>query len=700
MGKVKNNELDRKVVSGVSWKIAERVLVQGISFFVTIILARILTPNDYGLVAIVNIFVAIADIIITSGFTAALIQKQNASNDDYNTIFYLNLMLSVGLYALLFFLAPTISGMYKNDSLTWILRIISLKLPLSALYSVQSAYVSRNMQFKLFFFSTLFGTLISAVVGVIMANQGYGAWALVAQQLISVAINSIVLAITIKWRPGLSFKKSTIKETYNFGTKIMATDFIASTFNQLSAFIVGLFYSAEDLAYYSKGQNLPNMVTTITATSFTSVMFPAMASVANDRKKVKSLLISSTKMISFILFPILCGMLIVSNELVEILYTTKWNGVIIFLQIMCAASIISIIGEFDIITLKSIGKGGLILKLEFIKKPIFIIMTLVAVQFGVVWIALSYVFVSLIATIINTFALKKNIGYGLLQKILDCLPAILMSLVMIVSVLLVDLLHINSVYLNIGLKVFVGVVVYIGLAILTKNKQMKAIIKFFKNKLKKNKDDIQEERALFVCNSVNQIVCAAAIASSRNLKADIIISAQSEKIQKIVKKMQKDNKLFANCNFIQTKEFCFGTTEDKNKLKNQLFIELKEKGYIQKYDIFFCSDWEPFVYMLYKSLKKVNDNIELSWFENDIEENNFNIQCFEKPTFKTSIKNFVKRELSLYEEIDSFNLFKPEQLNLSLDKEIVINQIPEINDETQEYLNKILDYEKLKNKNS
>ncbi len=690
--KEENVSLDKKVVSGVGWKIAERVLVQGISFFVTIILARILTPNDYGMVAIVNIFVAFADILLQSGFIVALIQKDKISNEDYSTVFYLNLLLSIGLYVVLFFVAPLISNMYDMPGLTAIIRVIALKLPLSALYAVQSAYVSRNMQFKLFFFSTLMGTLVSAVVGVVMAKNGYGVWALVVQQLVCIAINSVVLAVTIKWRPKPVFKKTTIKETYNFAGKVMASDLIGVTFNQLNAFIIGLFYSAEDLAYYSKGQNLPNVVTTVTSTSFMSVLFPAMASISHDRPKIKNLLSNSTKVLSFILFPILCGMLIVSNELVEILYTNKWSGVVVFLQIMCVSSIISIISEFDITVLKAIGRGGLILKLEFIKKPLYILVTFIALQFGVVWIAMSLIAVNLIAIVVNSFALKKEIKYSLLHKFLDCLPAIALSIVMIVCVSAVELLSIQNIYLNIILKIAVGFLVYLGLAGLFRNKQLKNIIEFIKNKFFKKKS---KKRALFVCNSVYQVMTASAIASKGDMDCDVIISNRVLGLEKIVKKLQKQNGYFSNCNFIETKGFCEADQNIQKQMKKSLIKTLKESNCLQKYDVFYSAEWDGFIDVLYRRLRKKSAFLQLAWYETGAETYGVQGEYFRTPSAKERLDNLLKNRVSIYDEVDSIHVFDPNMLEWSFDRNVKIYKIEKPNEDTQKFLSQVFDYKNL-----
>ena len=687
-------KLDRMVVSGISWKLAERIFNQGISFLVTIILARLLTPNDYGVVAMVNVFVVIADIILSSGFTSALIQKKNVTNKDYSTIFYLNLMISVGLYALLFFSAPLIANLYNMDSLVWVLRIIALKLPLSAFYTVQSAHISRNMNFKIFFFSTIVGSIVSAIVGIVMAKKGFGVWSLVAQQLVSVFVGSVIMFFTIKWKPGLEFSRQSIKETRGFATRIMAADVIGTLFNQLNSFLIGIKYTSEDLAYYSKGQNLPNIATNIASTSFVSVLYPAMSKISDEKLKIKKLLQSATKMFTFIVFPLLFGMFIVATDLIEVLYTSKWLNVSIYLQIMCISSMISMLGEFDILTLKSIGKTKIILIMELIKKPIFLIVTFISIQFGVVWIATGMILINLIALVINSYALKKEINYGVKDKFKDCLNSVVLSLFMILAVYLIGLVPINYLLIRLIVKILVGMIVYLGLAYILNNNEFKAIIKFIKSKLKKSNNYSQvnnpQLKNLIVCNTVYQIIVASAIASSQKGQFDIIITDHSKSAEDIVVNIKNQENYFTNCNFIKSKQFCF----DNGNL-NEVLSQLQDKHILEYYDKFYCANWEKFTQLMYKKLKAINKDIELSWMEDGFGTYSFDGKMFDKPSLKRIIKSKIKNEIVLYNEIKSLNLFKPELLEWEVSDNVSINKICDINEECKNYINKIFNYESL-----
>ena len=225
---------NRKILSGVIWKFGERIIAQGVSFIVSLILARILMPEDYGAVAVVTVFIEIANVFLSSGLNVALIQKKDVTQEEISTIFYCNLLLSSLLYIIMYVLAPYIANRYQLDILVPVLRVFALRLPIAAFQSIQCAIVSRNLEFKKFFFSTIGGTLCSAVVGITMAIKGYGVWALVWQYLTNTIIDTLILAIIVRWRPAIKFSMSAAKPLLSYGWKIMATDFIGTVFNNLS----------------------------------------------------------------------------------------------------------------------------------------------------------------------------------------------------------------------------------------------------------------------------------------------------------------------------------------------------------------------------------------------------------------------------------------------------------------------------------
>lgn len=477
---MQNGNLKTQVASGMTWKLVEKLLSQCISFVLSLILARILAPSDYGTVAMINIFISIADVVITSGFSVSLIQKEQITDKDYATAFYCNLSLSLILYLILFTLAPTIAKMYEMPELVMLLRVVALKLPISAYNSIQNAHISRNMQFKKSFFSTCIGTLLSGVLGVIMAIKGFGAWALVVQQISLTAFNTLVLLFVVNWYPKTFFSKKSFRSMLAYSSKTMGTDIVGAGFNQLNSFIIGLKYSTSDLAYYNKGQQLPCTLSAALNTSATTVLFSAISKCSNDYDNVKRIARKTLKAISFLLFPMMIGIVMVSNELVVILYTEKWIDMVPYLIVFSLSEALSVIGSIDVVLLKAIGMSGTTLKLEFIKKPIYIVVVLLAMQFGVYYILFSVLIVNFIGMLINSISTKKTINYGFGEKLFDCGYAFISSFLMCAVVYLVNFLPVNSVAISLILKVMVGCFVYLLIALLSKNKIFKELILFIK----------------------------------------------------------------------------------------------------------------------------------------------------------------------------------------------------------------------------
>ncbi len=483
---VNHKDLENKAFSGVIWKFAERLLAQGITFIVSMILARILSPDDYGAVAIITIFIMIADVFINSGFVMAIIRKKEVTEEQLSSVFYMNLMIATTLYIIIFFTAPLIAKIYDNEPLIWLLRIIALKLPISAYNSVQCAIVSRNMQFKKFFFATLIGTVASAFIGIFMAYKGYGAWSLIAQQLSNLVIDTLCLMVIVRWYPKLMFSWKSIRNILSFSTKNMATDLTGTAFNQLNAFVIGIKYTEADLAYYTKGQQLPNTINNTLTSAVTSVLFPAIAKVSDNVETVKKAERKSLRMMSFLLFPIMVGLAMISREFVLVFFTEKWNNMIIFMQLMSIDAIIGIMGAFDILTLRAIGKSNVALTLELIKKPIFLVSILIAMQYGVLPIAITSLCYSLVALLINTLAIHKYTNYNIFEKIIDCLFPIIASGIMALSVFGVSYLSIDNIYILLSLKIIVGIIVYFGLCLITRNKTFKEMISLTLSKIKKS----------------------------------------------------------------------------------------------------------------------------------------------------------------------------------------------------------------------
>lgn len=460
-----NARLKSKTIAGMFWKIMERVCAQLVSFAVSMLLARRLSLDEYGLISIVMIFLAIADVFVTSGFSAALVQKKDADDLDYSTLFYCSLVISIIIYILLYICAPLIAEYYHNDILIAIVRILSLRLPLSVFNSVQHAYVSSNLLFKKFFLSTLFGVSISGIVGLVMAYKGFGVWSLVAQYLINIIIDSIVLFITIPWRPKLMFSWDRAKTLMSFGSKVLLSTLSGTVFYHLRGMVIGKKYTTADLAAYNRGQQFSDLFTANISTSILTVMFPSLSKVGDDREKVKNMTRKAFQVLAFVMFPILIGLCVCAEPIVMVLLTDKWIPCIPYVQILSIFSAINVIAALPLETFKAMGRSDINLKLEFIKKPVFLVLLFIGVKYGVLWIAITLAIYALFEYIINMIYLRGLIDYSPTEHVYDIAGAIICTLVMSV----VYFLNISDVMIiKLFTKVIAGVLLYVISAMVIK----------------------------------------------------------------------------------------------------------------------------------------------------------------------------------------------------------------------------------------
>ena len=329
------NDLKGKAVSSLFWRFLERCGAQGVSFVVSIVLARLLAPEVYGLIALVTVFTAILQVFVDSGMANALIQKKDADDLDFSSVFFFNMFMCIALYLLLFFCAPLISSFYGNPELTPVIRVLGITLLISGVKNVQQAYVSRTLQFKRFFFATLGGTIGAAVIGIAMAYMGFGVWALVAQSLFNAAVDTMILWVTVRWRPRLQFSFARLKELLRYGWKLLASALLHTVYTNLRSLIIGKLYTAEDLAYYDKGQSFPTLIVSNINASIDSVLLPTMSGVQDDRDAVKAITRRSIVTSSYLMWPMMVGLAVVAKPLVVLLLTEKWLAAVPFLQINC-----------------------------------------------------------------------------------------------------------------------------------------------------------------------------------------------------------------------------------------------------------------------------------------------------------------------------------------------------------------------------
>lgn len=418
-----------KIISGLSWSFGERILAQGVSFLVSIILARILSPNEFGLIAIIMVFINIANVFVSNGFGESLVQKKDSDKYDFTTIFWCGFTFSIVLMAIIWLLSPMISEFYHSDALIWPLRILSIKLVLASLNSIQHAYIEKHMMFKQMFFSTLIGTVFSAVVGIGLALKGAGIWALIFQYLSNSAIDTIALSFIINWKPFFYFSKERAKKLVSFSWKVTASALVNEVYAQLRLIIIGRRYSSADLAYYNKGNSFPQLIMTNVNVAVNKVFFPAMSNI-NDNidylKKVTRKAVTGTALVTF---PFMIYLFVAADKIIPLLLTEKWMESVDYLRILCFLWMFQPVQSAHWQVIKAVGRSDICLKLEIMKKTIGIVLVISTMFISVRALAYSAVAFAVISMIINMVPSRNLIGYTFLEQIIDILPCIVASFV-------------------------------------------------------------------------------------------------------------------------------------------------------------------------------------------------------------------------------------------------------------------------------
>lgn len=459
-----------KVLSGLIWKFGERITAQIVTFAVSVVLARLLPTEAYGLITLVTMFITFANCVVVNGFGSSLIQKKDADNVDFSTVLYFQIGAGLIIYLILFITAPVIASFFGDEYelLSPVLRVLGLRIPLTAINNVQQAYVSKKMIFKKFFFSTIIGTVISAVVGIWMAYAGYGVWALVGQYLTNTTVDTIILGVTIKWKPELKFSWTKLKELFGYGWKILVASLIGELYNELRTLIIGKLYTSNDLAFFDKGKQIPNIIVTNINTTISNVLFPAIANAQNNVSDVKNMMRRSIKTSAYIMCPLMFGLAVVAEPLVTLLLTEKWLPCVKYLQIYCITYCFEPIHTANLQAIKAVGRSDIVLKLEIIKKGSSILILFAVMNFGVDAIAYSLLLTTLIASIANTLPNKKLIMYSYKELFIDMSAGIFISAVMALIVYGVGMLINFGTLTKLIIQVAVGGIAYIAISAIFK----------------------------------------------------------------------------------------------------------------------------------------------------------------------------------------------------------------------------------------
>lgn len=420
----------KSTITNLLWRFAERCGAQAVSFLVSIVLARLLAPEDYGTIALVTVFTTILQVFVDSGLGTALIQKKDADDLDFSSVFYFNLAACLVLYAGIFAAAPAIAAFYDDAALTPVVRALSLTVVVSGVRNIQQSYVSRHLLFKRFFFSTIGSTLASAVVGIAMAYAGFGVWALVGQSLSNVVTGTIILWATVPWRPRRMFSWQRLKSLLSFGWKLLVSSLLDTGYNNLRSLIIGKLYSSADLAYYNQGDKLPNLVITNINTSIDSVLLPTMANEQDDPARVRSMTRRAIKTSTYVMAPLMMGLAACAEPLVRLMLTEKWLPCVPYLRIFCITYMFWPIHTANLNAIKALGRSDLFLKLEIVKKAVGLVLLLCTMRHGVMAMAYSLLLSSVLSQIINAWPNRKLLRYHYLNQLADILPALLLAYTM------------------------------------------------------------------------------------------------------------------------------------------------------------------------------------------------------------------------------------------------------------------------------
>ncbi len=480
----KESNSKKTIISGLFWRYGERTCAQGVQFIVSVVLARLLTPNEYGAVGLITALIAVGNVFVQAGFGNALIQKKDADQTDFSSVFYISVGLGVVLSLCVQFAAPFIADFYRQPNLANPIRVLSLMLILAGINSVQQAYVSRKMIFKKFFFATIIGTVISAFVGIALAYMGYGIWALVAQQLTNQLIDTLVLWFTVRWRPNLCFSVDRIKRLFGFGWKLLVSSLIDTIYNNLYTFVIGKAYSADDVGYYNRGKNIPNMVITNINSSIQSVLFPAISKVQSDRERVKTLVRRSIMTSTFLIFPCMAGLAAIARPLTIILLTEKWLPCVPLMQFCCFVYAFWPIHTANLQAISALGRSDIYLSLEVQKKVVGVAILAVTIPMGIYPMMVGRCISTVISAFLNARPNKELFGYSFKEQIRDIIPSFILSLVMAGIVVSVNLLNWN-VWVTLVIQVIAGATVYIGGAKLLRLESLEFVLVTVKQFIKK-----------------------------------------------------------------------------------------------------------------------------------------------------------------------------------------------------------------------
>ena len=449
-----SESLKQATTKGLFWSSVERFSNQGVQFVFSIILARLLSPSDYGIIAMVTIFFAVAQSFVDSGFSNALVRKTDRVEEDLSTCFYFNIGVGIIAYIVLFLIAPLVANFYNQPILSPIIRITGLEVMLNSLCVVQQALFTIKIDIKSQAKITLSATVISGIVGILLAYQGYGIWALVWQGVASSIVRMGLLWLMSKWRPRTGFSKSSFNYLFGYGSKLLASGLLDTIYNNIYPIVIGKFYNPAQLGNYSRALGWAQLPSANITSILQRVTFPVLSAIQDDTLRLQNSYRRLLKLSAFIVFPLMMGLAAIASPLIRVILTAKWDGCVLYLQILCFALMLYPIHAINLNLLQVKGRSDLFLRLEIIKKIIGVVILIITIPLGITAMCLGMVFSSIICLIVNTYYTSRFIDVGLLTQLKDLRIILINSLVMGGGIyILISFIDIE------GLKLVMGIVI-------------------------------------------------------------------------------------------------------------------------------------------------------------------------------------------------------------------------------------------------
>lgn len=475
-----------KSIHGIIWSAIERFSLQGVHFLTGIVLARLLSPSDFGMIGMLSIFMSVSQTLIDCGFSNALIRQKNATESDYGTAFIINFSISVLAFGSLFIAAPFVADFYNMPDLQSIMRVFSVTLIINALFAVHRARLTKNVDFKTQSKVSLTAAVISGVLGITLAYKGFGVWSLVYQSICSAAINFLMMLAMVRWFPKPVFNKDSFHALFGFGSKLLIASLISSIYSNLYNMVIGKRYSASDLGYYTRADSLGNLPSQNVAGILYRVTFPILSQLQDDRERLRSIYIKYLQISCFAVFPIMMGLAALAKPIIVLMLGEKWMPSVLLLQILCFGLMLDPICNINLNLLYVKGRSDLVLKLEIIKKTIAVTILVVSLPFGLVGLCIGRACYGVIATILNMTYTRSFIDLSMLGQAKLILPSWFMSLFVATGIYGVTLLDMNYV-LQVIVGILGGLALYFGLAHILKMAPMELLVKLAQSKFSRNK---------------------------------------------------------------------------------------------------------------------------------------------------------------------------------------------------------------------